>query len=93
MTGTPVFCRRFTTIGDVHEHVAAIVFDAETADPAIEDLNGIGPGAHLLGRVLAVVTATSLPMSSFHAAGCEYIIFLCARSCASRRLRSCSWPA
>ena len=50
--GAPVFCRRFTKAGYVRQDVAAIIFHAEAADPAVENLNYIGSGAHLRGGVL-----------------------------------------
>ena len=37
--------------GNVGEYREAIVLDAKAADPAVEDLNHVGAGAHLLGSV------------------------------------------
>ena len=38
--------------GDVGQDVAAIVFHAEASDPAVENLDYVGAGAHLLGGIL-----------------------------------------
>ena len=37
--------------GDVGQHVAAIVFHAEATDPAVENLDDVGSGAHLIGGI------------------------------------------
>src|ERR1035437_4751707 len=37
--------------GDVGEHVAAIVLDAEASHPTVENLDYVGAGAHLIGGV------------------------------------------
>ena len=37
--------------GDVGKDVAAIVFHAEASDPAVENLDDVGPGAHLIGGI------------------------------------------
>jgi hypothetical protein len=38
--------------GDVGQNVAAIIFDTQAADPAIENLDDVSTGAHLCGGVL-----------------------------------------
>ena len=42
----------FDEVGHVRQSVAAVVFDAQAAHPAVENLDGVGSGAHLLGGIL-----------------------------------------
>ena len=52
MTGDAGLLQALHQVGHVRQNVAAIVFDAQAAHPAIENLDGVGAGAHLLGGIL-----------------------------------------
>ena len=70
------FLQALHHVGDMRQDIAAIVFDAEAADPAVENLDGVGAGAHLLGGILGRSPRPACVISASQAAGELYIIFL-----------------
>ena len=85
------FLQSLHQFGGARQHIAAIVLDAEAADPAVEDLNDISARAHLLSRIFGddrhQLAHQLDPTQQVRNTSSSWR----ARNCASRHPRSCNW--